>query len=127
MRAKDTLGIERLRKRFPSASRIYPARYDDRKYLERTARNQFWFTGRQGQKRLRKLRICVAGLGGMGSNIAEQFVRLGVGHLRIADPDQIELSNLNRQVIANRASVGMSKSEASARELRSIADDFELV
>jgi molybdopterin/thiamine biosynthesis adenylyltransferase len=58
-------------------------------YLERTKRNLFWTGGTEGQLRLRKLKIAVAGLGGMGSNIAEILVRLGVGHLKISDPDTI--------------------------------------
>ncbi|MBC7385844.1 MAG: ThiF family adenylyltransferase [Cryobacterium sp.] len=79
------------------------------------------------QLKLRDLRVGVAGLGGMGSNIAEILVRLGVGHLKITDPDIIEASNLNRQVIANRNTVGMKKAMASAQELRAISEDIELV
>lgn len=95
-------------------------------YLERTKRNQFWTGGIDGQMQLRSLKIGVAGLGGMGSNIAEMLVRLGVGHLRIADPDTIEISNFNRQVIANLKTVGMGKLEASVNELLNIDPDLEL-
>lgn len=92
--------------------------FDD--YLERTKRNQFWTRGVEGQLALRKLKVGVAGLGGMGSNIAEILVRLGVGHLRLADPDIIEVSNFNRQVIANSNTLGQLKLEASVSELLSI-------
>lgn len=89
-------------------------------YLERTKRNLFWMGGESGQLELRKLRVGVAGLGGMGSNIAEILVRLGVINVKLADPDIIELSNLNRQVIANLNTIGKTKLEASLNELQSI-------
>lgn len=116
-----------FRSRFPKAKWFDSARYDEVHYLARTARNQMWFGGAGGQQQLRKLRIGVAGLGGMGSNVAELLVRLGVGQLRIADPDTIDISNLNRQVIAHADTVGKGKAEVSRQELRRIAEDFDLV
>lgn len=99
---------------------------DLKNYLERTKRNQFWMKGREGQLSLRNLKVGVAGLGGMGSNIAEILVRLGVCHLRLADPDIIELSNLNRQVIANLGTVGNTKLQASIDELLKIEPNLEI-
>lgn len=101
--------------------------FDEKFYLTRTKRNHFWLGGVEGQMKLNKLRVGVAGLGGMGSNLAEIMVRLGVGHIKIADPDTIDISNLNRQVIANRNTIGKKKSSSSVEELRNIAEDFELV
>jgi len=95
-------------------------------YLERTKRNLFWTGGNEGQLKLRELKVAVAGLGGMGSNIAEILVRLGVGHLNVSDPDTIELSNLNRQVIANLKTIGMTKLEACLQELRNIEPSLGL-
>lgn len=109
------------------SSHYHAPRFDKASYLERTKRNHYWVGGPEGQMRLKNLRVGVAGLGGMGSNLAEIMVRLGVGHIKIADPDTIEYSNINRQVIANSTTVGKKKAEASANELRNIADDFELV
>lgn len=109
------------------AANVYSPVFNEEKYFERTQRNHFWLGGTEGQNRLKNLRVGIAGLGGMGSNLAEIMVRLGVGHIKIADPDTIDFSNINRQVIANRNTVGMKKAEASSRELRTIADDFELV
>lgn len=96
-------------------------------YLERTQRNHHWLGGVEGQMRLNDLRVGVAGLGGMGSGIAEMLVRLGVGHIKIADPDTIDLSNLNRQVIANQKTIGTLKADAAKNELRGLAKDFELI
>jgi Dinucleotide-utilizing enzymes involved in molybdopterin and thiamine biosynthesis family 2 len=95
-------------------------------YLERTKRNLFWTGGNEGQLKLKNLKVGVAGLGGMGSNIAEILVRLGVGHLNVSDPDVIELSNLNRQVIANLNTVGMTKLDACLLELRNIEPNLGL-
>lgn len=95
-------------------------------YEIRTQRNHFWVGGREGQNRLKSLRIGVAGLGGMGSNIAEIFARLGVGYLRITDPDIIERSNLNRQVIDFENTIGLKKAEVSAAEIRNISKDIQV-
>lgn len=89
-------------------------------YSERTKRNHFWTQGLSGQEEIRKLKVGVAGLGGMGSNIAEILARLGVGTLRLADPDTIEVTNLNRQVIANINTVGQKKIDACVNEIMTI-------
>ncbi len=109
------------------ASQVLPAHFDRTQYLERTRRNRYWLGSEEAQMRLQNLRVGIAGLGGMGSNIAEILVRLGVGHIKIADPDTIEASNLNRQVIANQSTLGTKKALASARELQGITRDCEIV
>ena len=69
---------------------------------------------RHGQEifdRLKNARIGIAGLGGLGSNIAMMLARSGIGHLTLADFDSVEPSNLNRQhyMVSH---VGMPKTEA---------------
>lgn len=110
-----------------SACSYYSPHFNVETYMERTKRNHYWLGGIDGQLKLKDLRVGIAGLGGMGSNLAEIMVRLGVGHIKIADPDTIDVSNINRQVIATSKTVGQKKAIASANELRTIADDFELV
>ena len=105
----------------------FQCNFDEEYYLERTKRNHYWLGGLEGQNKLKNLKVGIAGLGGMGSNLAEIMVRLGVGHIKIADPDTIEISNINRQVIATKETVGQKKAIASANELRKITEDFELV
>jgi molybdopterin/thiamine biosynthesis adenylyltransferase len=95
-------------------------------YIERTQRNHFFLGGEEGQLKLRKLKVGVAGLGGMGSNIAEYLARVGVGELRLADPDTIDTSNINRQVIANTKSVGKKKAIASKEEINIITPDVDI-
>lgn len=95
-------------------------------YLERTKRNHFWMGGIEGQAKMKSIQVGVAGLGGMGSNIAEILVRLGIQNLRLADPDIIELSNLNRQVIANLKTLGKTKLQSSIQELQQIDPNLKI-
>jgi molybdopterin/thiamine biosynthesis adenylyltransferase len=101
-------------------------RSDEEFYIERTQRNHFFLGGEKGQLAIRNLKIGIAGLGGMGSNIAEYLARVGVGELRLADPDTIDTSNINRQVIANTNTVGKKKSLTSQNEISVIAPDVKL-
>jgi hypothetical protein len=72
------------------------------------------------QARLRSLAVAVAGCGGVGGAAAHFLARLGVGELRLADPETFELSNVNRQFAAYTDTVGANKAEAVADELRRI-------
>lgn len=74
----------------------------------------------QEQEGLRSLVVAVAGCGGVGASAAHFLARLGVGELRLADPEQFEPSNINRQFAAYVDTVGVNKAEAVARELRRI-------
>jgi molybdopterin/thiamine biosynthesis adenylyltransferase len=80
------------------------------------------FLGRDSEQILRGLTIGVAGLGGGGSHIVQQLAHIGVGKLVIADPDQVEDSNLNRLVGATAADVQAAtlKTVASERLARGI-------
>lgn len=63
------------------------------------------------QKKLDKAKVAVAGLGGLGSNIAVSLARIGVGHLHLLDFDEVDLTNLNRQYYFTRH-IGMKKTVA---------------
>ncbi len=69
--------------------------------------------------------VGIAGLGGLGSNIAVMLTRLGVGHLVLADFDQVDLSNLNRQHYM-LTHVGMDKTKALAQQLYQINPYIDL-
>lgn len=71
--------------------------------------------GEQGQRRLRNARVCVVGAGGLGAPVLLYLAAAGVGRLGIVDHDDVELSNLQRQVVHGRADVGRPKVE-SARD-----------
>lgn len=78
--------------------------------------------GTAGQARLAQARALLVGCGALGSTIAEQLVRAGVGSLRIADRDIVELTNLQRQVLFDESDAreGAPKAAAAARRLRAI-------
>jgi tRNA A37 threonylcarbamoyladenosine dehydratase len=69
---------------------------------------------------LKKSRVAVFGLGGVGGYAVEALARSGVGALDLIDDDRIALSNLNRQIIALHSTVGMFKAEVAARRVLDI-------
>lgn len=76
-------------------------------------------------EKLQAASAAVAGLGGLGSNIAVMLARTGIGKLRLIDFDRVDLSNLNRQVYDIRH-LGRKKTEALAERLREINPYLEL-
>jgi len=80
---------------------------------------------RQAVEKLKSATVGLAGAGGLGSNCAMLLVRSGVRRLRIADPDRVELSNLNRQYFFPHQ-VDLPKVEALAHNLRDIHSDLDL-
>ena len=69
---------------------------------------------------LRGLRVCVVGIGGVGSWAAEALARSGVGQLTLIDPDDIVLSNINRQVHTLTSTLGQPKVAAMAERVAAI-------
>ena len=84
--------------------------------------------GAAGQQILQASKIAVVGLGGVGSLVAEYLARLGVGHLVLIDPDEIESSNLSRVVGATQVDVetGQLKTQIAVRHAREMAPDATL-
>ena len=68
------------------------------------------------QSRLSQGRVAIAGLGGLGSNVAFALARIGVGHLHLIDFDKVDLTNLNRQQYFMEH-VGLNKTDALKSEL----------
>ena len=65
--------------------------------------------GEKAMERLKKARVAVFGIGGVGGHVVEALVRSGVGAVDIVDSDKVCLSNLNRQIIATESSIGKYK------------------
>jgi adenylyltransferase/sulfurtransferase len=82
--------------------------------------------GVAGQERISAARVAVIGLGALGSVIAEQLCRAGVGALRLVDRDFVELSNLQRQVLYTEADAEarLPKAVAAAERLRAINSEI---
>lgn len=67
--------------------------------------------------------VAVFGIGGVGSFCAEALARAGVGQLTLVDDDVVSVSNLNRQLVALRSTVGMAKTEVMAARIADINPD----
>ena len=82
--------------------------------------------GENGVERLKKSRVAVFGVGGVGSFTVEALARLGVGHLTLVDPDKVAESNLNRQLIALRSTVGKYKVDVARERVLDINPEAEV-
>eukprot|EP00825_Cyclidium_porcatum_P029730 TRINITY_DN3166_c0_g1_i3.p3 TRINITY_DN3166_c0_g1~~TRINITY_DN3166_c0_g1_i3.p3 ORF type:complete len:213 (-),score=37.74 TRINITY_DN3166_c0_g1_i3:2-640(-) len=88
--------------------------------------------GEAGRARLTAARVCVVGIGGVGSWAAEGLARSGVGRLTLIDLDHIAESNINRQIHASDATLGQAKVEAMRERIAGynpacrvdVVDDF---
>lgn len=94
-------------------------------YSEFTNRN-IGFVYPAEQEKIRQAKIFIAGVGGMGGAAVESIVRLGVGNLIIADFDEFEVSNLNRQIMATMDTVGISKVTATIDRLKKINPEIKI-
>jgi molybdopterin/thiamine biosynthesis adenylyltransferase len=95
-------------------------------YSERTDRNIGWIS-KEEQKALKNSSVAIAGCGGMGGHVAMNLVRLGVGKIIIADPEDFDYSNLNRQLGAKITTIDSNKALATATEMRQVSDDVEIL
>ncbi|MEE1895729.1 molybdopterin-synthase adenylyltransferase MoeB [Pseudomonas otitidis] len=80
-----------------------------------------------GQLRLKQGRVLIVGLGGLGSPVALYLAAAGVGELHLADFDSVDLTNLQRQVIHDSASVGVLKVESAMSRLAALNPGVRLV
>jgi len=94
-------------------------------YAEMTTRNIGFITA-EDQERLRGACVYVCGTGGMGGACLLALIRAGVGRLILADIDEFEVSNLNRQVFAFLDTVGRHKAEVSAEICAKINPEAEI-
>jgi adenylyltransferase/sulfurtransferase len=76
--------------------------------------------GVEGQLKVKSARVCVVGVGGLGSASSLQLAGIGVGYLRIIDRDVVDLTNLQRQLIYNVSSIGYPKVEVAAKKLNDL-------
>jgi tRNA A37 threonylcarbamoyladenosine dehydratase len=93
--------------------------------------NQFSRTelllGKEGMKKLEEARVAVFGIGGVGGYTVEALARSGVGHFDLIDDDKVCLTNINRQIIATRQTVGRYKADVMKERILSINPDAEVV
>lgn len=94
-------------------------------YEEMTGRN-LGFVDEDEQRRLRSARVFVVGTGGMGGACLQSLARAGVGAFEIADFDDFEVSNLNRQVFSSMDTIDRPKAESTAQALKRINPEISL-
>ncbi len=82
--------------------------------------------GPKGQQTLRKARVVVVGLGGLGSISTLYLALAGVGYLRLVDQDTVELRNLHRQVLYTMDDLRYPKAEAAAERIRQTNPEVEV-
>ena len=92
--------------------------------------NQFSRTqlliGADAIKKLSESRVAVFGIGGVGGYVCEALVRSGVGHFDLIDDDKVCLTNLNRQILATRKTVGKYKAEVMAERMQEINPEADI-
>lgn len=82
--------------------------------------------GKDKMQRLRNAHILVVGVGGVGAYAAEMLCRAGVGEMTLIDADNVQPTNINRQLPATHATVGRSKTEVLAERFRDINPKIKL-
>ncbi len=82
--------------------------------------------GREGQIKLLRSTVAVAGCGGLGGLIIDLLARSGVGMMHIADGDTFAPSNLNRQILSSEEHLGKEKAATAAERVRSINEALEV-
>lgn len=92
---------------------------------ERDSRSRL-LLGDEAMERLRRARVLVAGVGGVGGYAAEMLARTGIGHLALIDADCVAPSNLNRQLIALVSTIGRPKVELFRERFLDINPDIEV-
>jgi adenylyltransferase/sulfurtransferase len=97
--------------------------FEDTRYNRQELMTQI---GLAGQARLAAGFVVAVGAGGVKSSLLYQLTAVGVGRLRIIDFDDVELSNLNRQILFDVDDIGSNKAAAAARRLRRLNPDIDI-
>ena len=82
--------------------------------------------GEEGQEKLKRAKVIIAGGGGLGSPSSIYLVAAGVGTIRIVDYDKVELSNLNRQILHWDKDIGRNKVDSAAEKLSQLNQEVKI-
>ena len=80
----------------------------------------------QGQQKLLDAQVLIIGLGGLGSPVAMYLAAAGIGRLILVDHDEVELSNLQRQIIHRTENIGQAKVESARQNLQALNPDVAI-
>lgn len=81
----------------------------------------------EGQQALTDARVMIIGVGGLGSPVALYLAASGVGTIELVDPDQVELSNLQRQIAHSTDRIGVSKVASAATVMQSLNPECQVI
>jgi adenylyltransferase/sulfurtransferase len=82
--------------------------------------------GQEGQEKLKRSRVVIAGAGGLGSPIAIYLTAAGIGMIRMIDHEQVALSNLNRQILHWEEDIGRKKIDSARTKLKNLNRAVEI-
>ena len=82
--------------------------------------------GSVATEKLKKARVAVFGIGGVGGYIVEALARAGIGELDLTDADEVSLSNINRQIVALHSTIGLPKVEVAAARAKDINPNINI-
>lgn len=83
--------------------------------------------GKEGQEKLNKSKVLIVGAGGLGSAVAYYLASSGIGYIGIVDPDIVELSNLQRQILHNEKHIGMPKAISAMITLKKLNSEINIL
>jgi adenylyltransferase/sulfurtransferase len=82
--------------------------------------------GIDGQQKLLDAHVLVIGVGGLGSPVAMYLAASGVGHMTLVDPDTVDLTNLQRQIVHTTETVGRAKIDSAIQQLKALNPDVDV-
>ena len=82
--------------------------------------------GVENQEKLNNTKVLVFGLGGVGGAVCEALARSGVGTLGLVDKDVVDITNINRQLIATESTIGMKKTDSCEKRLLEINPNIKI-
>ena len=94
--------------------------------LHQFSRNELAI-GTEGLNKLKNTTVAILGVGGVGSFAAEACARSGVGRIILVDKDNVDITNINRQLVAYLSTVGKSKSAVMKERIADINPDCEVI
>lgn len=94
--------------------------------LHQFSRNELAI-GQEGLDKLKKTTVAILGIGGVGSFAAEACARSGVGRIILVDKDEVDITNINRQLVAYLSTIGKSKSAVMKERIADINPQCEVI
>lgn len=95
------------------------------KFERRYERNMMALTPQENQ-RLKEMKVCVVGCGGLGGYVIEMLGRMGIGYITAVDGDVFDETNLNRQILSSESLVGSSKAQAAKGRMEEVNSEVEI-